>query len=112
MSFPYKTISENINSLNTGSFYEKDDLDTVLSSSASDDFFGISEQDNIEFSIYDIEENLQTWNILPKKSIYNVINNTYKDVDNNTNSYSCRYKHRCPTGTNPSKNQPLLNIVF
>ena len=88
MSFPYKSVSKNIDSINTGSFYEQSDLDNVLSSSINDDFFGISEQDVIEFSIYDIEENLQSHGVLPKKSIYNVINKTYKDVDNNIKTYN------------------------
>ena len=88
MSFPFKTISTNIDSLNTGSFYDQSDLDNLLSGSVPDSYFGTSEQDVIEFSIYDIDSNLKSWSILPTSPIYNVIEKTYKDVNQTTLTYS------------------------
>ena len=87
MSFVYKTISSNIDSLNSGSFYDQSELDNVLSGSAVDKYFGTSEEDKIEFSIYDIDGNLKKWDILPVNPIYNVITSTYKDVDQNVLTY-------------------------
>jgi hypothetical protein len=72
MAFPYKTISKNIDSVNSGSFYDESDLNTFLSGSTTDKYFGTSEQDVIEFSVYDIDENLQLWKTVPVNSIYNV----------------------------------------
>lgn len=88
MAFPYKTISTNIDSINSGSFYDQSDLDVILSGSFVDQYFGTSEQDIIEFSIYDIDGNLQSWNTVPTSSIYNIINKTYKDVDQNIITYN------------------------
>jgi len=88
MSFVYQTISNNVSSLNSGSFYTQTELDTFLSGSVIDKYFGASEQDLIEFSLYDIEGNLQYWNTLPTSPVYNVLTSTYKDVDQNSLSYT------------------------
>lgn len=88
MAFPYNTISTNVDSLNTGSFYYQLDLDNFLSGSNVDKYFGASEQDIIEFSVYNIDENLQIWSTLPTNPIYNVITKTYKDVDQNILTYN------------------------
>ena len=88
MSFPYKTISTNIDSVNTGSFYDQSDLDNILSGSINDKYFGASEQDVIEFSVFDIDGNLQIWKTLTTTPIYNIVSKTYKDVDQNTLTYN------------------------
>jgi hypothetical protein len=88
MAFPFLTISSNIDSLNSGSFYSENDLSVFNISQSSDVFFGNSSQDVIEFSVYNIAGNLSNWNILEKNDTYNIINGTYKDVDNNNLSYS------------------------
>ncbi len=87
MAFAYKTISNYTDQLNTGSFYEQKDLDNIFSGSVSDYYFGNSEQDLVEFSVYDIEGTLQTWNYLAVNPIYNVVSRTYKDVDQKTLTY-------------------------
>ena len=63
MAYPYLTISSQINSLNSGSFYTESDLSTIKASQSSDIFFGTTEQDSIEFSAYDINGNQLVWNI-------------------------------------------------
>lgn len=88
MAFPYKTISTNVDSVNSGSFYDQADLDTILSGSSVDKYFGASEQDVVEFSVYDIDGNLQVWNNVPVNPIYNVVNKTYKDVDQKVLTYN------------------------
>lgn len=88
MAFPYKTISTNTDSVNSGSFYDQADLDTISSGSIVDKYFGSSEQDIIEFSVYDIDGNLQVWNTIPVNPIYNVVSKTYKDVDQNLLTYN------------------------
>lgn len=88
MAFPYKTISTNVDSVNSGSFYDQSDLDNILSGSSIDKYFGTSEQDIIEFSVYDIDGNLQIWNTIPVNPIYNVVSKTYKDVDQNVLTYN------------------------
>jgi hypothetical protein len=49
---------------------------------------GLSDQDVIEFSIYDIEGNLKSWNYINQTPIYNIINKKYKDVDQNILEYN------------------------
>ena len=107
MAFPFLTISSNENSLNTGSFYSDKDLSTFNISQSTDIFFGNSSQDVIEFSTYDINGNLNRWNILQKKDTYNILNGTYKDVDGNDFSYS--YKKYNNSYTISSDRKILLN---
>ena len=88
MSFPFATISSNVNSLNTGSFYSQKDLSTFNVSQSTDIFFAESSQDIIEFSTYDIVGNLNSWRTLSKNDTYSIINKTYKDVNNNSLTYN------------------------
>jgi hypothetical protein len=88
MAFVYQTISSNVDSLNSGSFYTQPDLDNVLSGSITDKYFGASEQDFIEFSVYDIDGNIKYWNTLQTSPVYNILTSTYKDVNQKTLSYS------------------------
>ena len=88
MSFPFLTISYNSESLNSGTYFFQNDLDTFLDVTFQERFFGYSEQDIIEFSVYDIEGNINVWKYLPISPTYTVLNKTYKDVDNNTLNYS------------------------
>jgi len=87
MSFPYLTISSNTSSLNSGSFYTENDLYVFNVSQSTDTFFGKSNEDSIEFSVFDINGNLNSWNILPKNNTYSVLTGDYKDVDQNSLSY-------------------------
>ena len=88
MSFPFLTISSNSESLNSGSYFLQNDLDTFIDVPFQEYYFGNSEQDIIEFSVYDIEGNINVWKYLPISPTYTVLNKTYKDVDNNTLNYS------------------------
>jgi hypothetical protein len=110
MAFAYKTISNYTDQLNTASFYEQKDLDNVFSGSVSDYYFGNSEQDLVEFSIYDIEGNLQAWNYLSVNPIYNIVSRTYKDVDQKTLTYE--YKRFDNSNYTVSFNRNfLLNLL-
>ena len=88
MAFPFPTISSNSGSLNSGSYFLQNDLDTFNDVPFQEYYFGNSEQDIIEFSVYDIEGNINVWKYLPVSTTYTVLNKTYKDVDNNTLNYS------------------------
>jgi hypothetical protein len=88
MAYPYLTISSTTTDLNTGSFYSESDLTTFNASQSNDIFFGSSEKDIIEFSIFDISGNLISSSIINKNDTYNVLNGNYKDVDQNSLSYS------------------------
>ena len=88
MAFPFPTISSNSGSLNSGSYFLQNDLDTFVDVPFQEYYFGNSEQDIIEFSVYDIDGNINVWKYLPVSTTYNVLNKTYKDVDNNTLTYS------------------------
>jgi len=88
MAFPFLTISSNTTTLNTGSFYSEKDLSTFNATQSIDNFFGKSEQDVIEFSVFDITGNSISSSILNKTDTYSVLNGNYKDVDENNLSYS------------------------
>jgi len=88
MAFPFPTISSNSGSLNSGSYFLQNDLDTFVDVPFQEYYFGNSEQDIIEFSVYDIDGNINIWKYLPVSTTYTVLNKTYKDVDNNTLTYN------------------------
>lgn len=109
MSYPYLTISSNENSLNTGSFYNENDLNVFSLGNSTDLYFGKSNQDVIEFSIFDISGNQSIWKILDKTDTYSIINGTYKDVDNNELSYN--YKKFNSSYVISKQRKILLNTV-
>ena len=65
MAFPFPTISSNSGSLNSGSYFLQNDLDTFVDVPFQEYYFGNSEQDIVEFSVYDIEGNINIWQYLP-----------------------------------------------
>lgn len=109
MSFPFPTISSNSGSLNSGSYFLQSDLDNFTDTSFQEYYFGNSEQDVIEFSVYDINGNINSWRYLPVSPTYNVLNKTYKDVDNKTLSYS--YKQYYSSYTISFNKNILLNVL-
>lgn len=109
MAYPFTTISSNTDSLNTGSYYSEKDLATFNVSQSTDIFFGNSNEDVIEFSIFDITGAPITWKILDKIDTYSIISETYKDVDGILLNYT--YK-RLNTNYNIATNRHiLLNTV-
>ena len=88
MAFPFPTISSNSGSLNSGSYFLQNDFDTFVDVPFQEYYFGNSEQDIVEFSVYDIEGNINIWKYIPVLTTYTVLNKTYKDVDNNTLNYN------------------------
>ena len=109
MAFPFITISSNVNSLNTGSYYSEKDLSTFNISQSTEMFFAESSQDIIEFATYDILGNLNNWKTLSKNDTYSVTNKTYKDVDGKSFTYN--YKKFNSSYIISSERQILLNTV-
>ena len=109
MSFPFPTISSNSGSLNSGSYFLQSDLDNFTDTSFQEYYFGNSEQDVIEFSVYDINGNINSWRYLPVSPTYNVLNKTYNDVDNKTLSYI--YKQYNSSYTISFNKNILLNVL-
>ena len=109
MAFPFPTISSNDGALNSGSYFLQNDLDTFVDVPFQEYYFGNSEQDIIEFSVYDIEGNINVWKYLPVSTTYTVLNKTYKDVDNNTLSYN--YKQYNSSYTIAFNKNILLNTL-
>lgn len=109
MAYPFITISSNVTSLNSGSYYSEKDLSTFNISQSKDTFFGNSDRDIIEFAVYDISGNLINWKILPKQDTYSVISGVYKDVYENEISYN--YKKFNTSYTISRNNQILLNTL-
>jgi hypothetical protein len=109
MSFPFPTISSNSGSLNSGSYFLQSDLDNFIDDPFQEYYFGNSEQDIVEFSVYDINGNINYWKYLPLSPTYNVLNKTYKDVDNRTLSYS--YKQYNSSYTISFNKNILFNVL-
>ena len=109
MSFPFITISDNVSSLNSGSYYAQNDLGVFNLSQSADTFFGNSSQDVIEFATYDITGNLNSWDTISKTDTYSVFSKTYKDVDQNSISYTY-YKYN-PAYQISQNGEILLNTL-
>lgn len=109
MSYPFPTISSNIDSLNTCSYYTEKDLSIFNVSQSIDIFFGKSSNDIIEFSIFDIYGNAINWKVLNKQDTYNVLTETYKDVDERRITYN--YKKYNGSYTISKDRQILLNTL-
>ena len=73
--------------------FRSSDLDIFNDVPFQEYYFGNSEQDVIEFSVYDIDGNINVWKYLSVNPTYNVINKTYRDVDNVLQTYSYKNYH-------------------
>jgi predicted phosphodiesterase len=76
----------------TGSFYSasyinEQDYDLFFENSGPDFWYGISDKDAIEVSIYDLNQNLLSWKSIDTIGKYKTSNSTYYDEKNNSVEY-------------------------
>ncbi len=88
MELYFKNVSSNIDTINTASYFEQSEYDAIYSNVDQDLYFGTSEKDAIEFTVFDIDGNQKTWKELDPVYKYTVINNTYRNLENKLTTYS------------------------
>lgn len=90
---PYNYINFDENGLNTGpvscSYFSKD-IQSLYEQTYlnSDKFFGQSESDIVEFSLYNNSQELISFNRLIPKTTFSIINGSYYDINNKLISYN------------------------
>lgn len=94
MPYDYLIINEaNLSNGITSASYFTTDLQKLYSQRTEDTdkvFFGDNEDDIFEFSLYDSNQNLISFNRILPKITYSVINGQYKDINNINKSYSVK----------------------
>ena len=70
MSLPYKKLNNITSSLNGGYYVTPEDFDLFVGESSLDYWYGMSERDVVEFSVFDKQENQYLWECIFPKKIY------------------------------------------
>lgn len=79
----YPLISNLTGSFNSASCFNKTDYTLFVKGNESDFWYGISNNDSIELSVYDLNENLIYWSSKQNNGKYKKCNLTYYDSKNN-----------------------------
>ena len=108
MAYPFPTTTEFTDQVNSSSY-----LPTEISSlmkktpPSSEKFYGSQIDDYIEFSVFDVEDNLNTWQPIYQPSNFQSRNVEYQDAQNNT--ISVTYQEFIPTFTLYNNSKILLD---
>jgi len=88
MALPYPYITDNVNNINTGSYLNESEYDMFVNNYTNDFWYGFSEADIIELSIYDLDENLLGWKPINTEKNYKKTTLTYLDDLDRSVTYS------------------------
>ena len=90
MSFLYPYTSTVTASISSGSYINESDYNLFVQKSQNDFWYGTSEKDSIEFSVYDLNENLLSWKSFENIGEYKTSILTYYDNKNQAIPYEYR----------------------
>lgn len=90
MSFLYPYTSNVTASIDSGSYINESDYQLFVKNPQGDFWYGISEKDSIEFSVYDLNENLLSWKSFENLGEYKTAILTYYDNKNQAIPYEYR----------------------
>jgi hypothetical protein len=90
MSFLYPYTSNVTASISSGSYLNESDYKLFVQKSQEDFWYGISEKDSIEFSVYDLDENLLSWKSFENIGEYKTEILTFYDNKNQAIPYEYR----------------------
>lgn len=90
MPFLYPYVSNVTASISSGSYINESDYQLFVKNSKWDFWYGISEKDSIEFSVYDLNENLLSWKTFENIGEYKTTILTYYDNKNQSIPYEYR----------------------
>lgn len=84
----YQSISENSQSLNTGSYLNSTEYAMFVNGFVPDLWYGLSAKDVVEIGLWDRSENQIGWDILYQSKSYDTVAVSYFDIQNNFVTYS------------------------
>ena len=84
----FQLISENSQSLNTGSYLNTTEYSMFVNTFSPDLWFGLSEKDVIEIGLWDRSQNLIGWNTINQSKSYDTVTISHFNTLNNVVSYS------------------------
>jgi hypothetical protein len=87
MAIPYPYITNNQNHVNTGSYFNQSETEMFVSDFGTDVWYGFSEKDIIELSVYDLDQTLLGWDTLNTDKTYNRNTLTYLDEQDRPTAY-------------------------
>ena len=88
MALQFPTISNFSGSIFSGSYLGVQDTSLFLVSQSADIFFGYSNRDVTELTVFDTSDNQISWSLLDTVKKYNTVTLTYIDSLNNVKSYT------------------------
>lgn len=88
MSIPYQYVTDNPNHINTGSYFNKSESDMFISGFGTDLWYGFSEMDVIELSVFDLDENQIGWDTINTEKEYKKVTLTYLNALDQPVQYS------------------------
>lgn len=87
MSFLYPYTSTVTSSISSGSYLNESDYKLFVQNTQKEFWYGLSEKDSIEFSVYDLNKNLLSWKSFENMGQYKTEILTYYDNKNQSISY-------------------------
>ena len=84
----YQSISDNSQSLNTGSYLNSTEYAMFVNGFTNDLWYGLSAKDVVEIGVWDRAETQIGWNILYQSKSYDTVTISYFDTLNNAVTYS------------------------
>lgn len=88
MSLPYQVISDNSGSLNSGSYLSSEDYNLFFRGTVGDLWFGTSEYDVIECSVFDLTSNQLSWGIFNRDKTFFDVSLTFQNDKNEPTVYA------------------------
>jgi hypothetical protein len=88
MAIPYPYVTNNPTHINTGSYLNKDESDMLVSGYTTDLWYGFSEKDVIEVSVFDLNQNPLGWATVNTEKNYRKVDLTYLDSKDRPIAYS------------------------
>ena len=88
MSLPYPYITDNPVNINTGSYFDQKETELFLQGSVEDLWFGFSETDVLELSVFDLDQNPIGWATTNTDKKYKTVTLSYLNTLNEPVQYS------------------------
>ncbi len=88
MAIPYPYVTNNVNHINTGSYFDETETKMFVTGYGTDLWYGFGETDVIELSVFDLDQNPINWATLRSEKKYKTVQMTYQDALDRTITYS------------------------
>ena len=90
MALPYPYVTTNPQHLNTGSYLNQQETANFVSGFSMDLWYGFSEADVIELSVFDLDQNALGWTVINPSQSFNAVTSSYLNTLDQTIPYSYR----------------------